>query len=212
MTSKKPGIIFLVVLVSVVTILASSGWSAFPETRSGFKAGGGLASIFGLDTFGQDWQESLAGGVFLDLKIWNKLHLEPEAIWFRKGSVYRLSLDQSEYREKLILDYLELPVLVKFYFLDLPGHKIYLCGGPSAALNLRARLKVTFDGLEESVEVDNLKGTDFLLNAGAGTEIKLKSGFIIIELRYGHGMKSISTETEGEVRNKNLVILAGYKF
>jgi hypothetical protein len=212
MISRKPGIFVLLVFISIITILASSGWSAFPETKFGFKAGGGLANIFGQDTFEQRWQESLAGGVFLDFNVWKKFHVEPEVIWFRKGSVYRLSLDQSEYREKLILDYLEFPVLIKFYLLDLPGRKIYLYGGPSVALNLRARLKVTFDGIEESVEVDNLKGTDYLMNAGAGTEIKLKSGFVIFELRYGHGLKSISTETEGDIRNKNLVVFVGYKF
>jgi len=212
MVRNKWGIFILVDFIFLITFSINSAWSAFPPIKFGFKTGGGLANIFGRDTYDQHWQEALAGGMFLNLPVQKRLQLEPEVIWVRQGSVYRLNLDQSAYQEKLILDYLEFPVLVKFYFLNFSRYKLYLGAGPSVAVNLRAKLRVTFDGLEESVEVNNLKGMDCLLNAGAGAEVNLKTGFIIFEFRYKYGLKSISTETETDVRNKSLVLLAGYKF
>ncbi|MGB9893962.1 MAG: hypothetical protein ACPLRA_06070, partial [Candidatus Saccharicenans sp.] len=69
-----------------------------------------------------------------------------------------------------------------------------------------------FDDLKESVSVDNLKGTDFLLNGGAGVEFRLKKGGLILELRYNHGLKSISSEADEDIKNKGLFLLAGYQF
>lgn len=209
---KTSGIFSSLIFLFMVIVSASFLWAALPSVKFGIKAGGGLANIFGQDTFDQKWQESLACGIFLDLTIYQKFRAGTEVIFFRKGSIYRLNVNQIEYREKLILDYLEIPVFLKLYFFESSRYRFYLYGGPSAGFNLKARLKVTFDGLEESVEVDNLKGTDYLINAGTGAELKLKSGFIVFELRYNYGLKSISTETEGDVRNKSLVLLAGYRF
>jgi len=183
-----------------------------PGVKPGFKLGGGLANNFGQDTYEQKWQGTLAGGLFVDLRLNKRLGAEVEVLFFRKGSVYRLNLDGSEYREKYILDYLEIPVFVKFFVLEKDRYNFYLYAGPSIGFNLGARLKVTFDGLEESVSVDNLKGADLLLNGGAGVEYKLKDSSLILELRYNQGLKSISTETEEDFRNKALVILVGYRF
>jgi len=183
-----------------------------PGVKPGFKLGGGLANNFGQDTYEQKWQGALAGGLFVDLRLNKRLGAGVEVLFFRKGSVYRLNLDGSEYREKYILDYLEIPVFVKFFVLEKDRYNFYLYAGPSIGFNLGARLKVTFDGLEESVSVDNLKGADLLLNGGAGVEYKLKDSSLILELRYNQGLKSISTETEEDFRNKALVILVGYRF
>lgn len=205
-------IFFILMTIIALTLLSVPAQGANLNIRPGFKLGGGLSNNFGADTFDQSWQPSLMAGIFFDLAIASQLRAALELNFVRRGSLYRLESDGLEYRERYLLDYLEVPLLVKFY--PLPGRKpaFYIYGGPAVALNLRARLKVTFDDLEESVEVDNLQGTDILAQAGAGVTLALGPGNLLLELRYSHGLKTIATEPEAEFRNKSLAILAGFRF
>lgn len=197
---------FLLFLLLTADLLAGM------EIRPGFKLGGGLSNLFGQDTYQQEWQLSLQAGVFFELHSRYRLALATELNFLRKGSVYRLDSDGLDYRERYILDYLEFPVLVKYYFASLKKAEFYVYAGPSVALNLKARLRVTFDDLEETVEVDNLQGTDLLLLGGAGAALKLAPGNLMLEARYSHGLKSVATEPEADIRTKSLLFLAGFRF
>lgn len=199
-------------MLFLALLLSTSGLAAGIMIRPGFKLGGGVANNFGQDTYQQQWQVSLQAGLFVELYLRNRLSAQAELNFVRKGSVYRLDSDGLEYVERYLFDYLELPVLVKYYFASVKRLNFYVYAGPSVALNLKARLRVTFDDLEETVVVDNLQGTDLLLNGGAGAAISLKPGSFILEARYSHGLKSVATEPGADIRNKSLLLLAGFKF
>lgn len=202
---------FLLVCSLGLLILASepaAGMTAHP----GFKLGGGFSNNFGQDTYQQQWQTSLQAGLLVELSLRKRLAALAELNFVRKGSVYRLDSDGLEYAERYLFDYLEVPVLVKYYFAGVKNIQFYVYAGPSVALNLKARLRVTFDDLEETVEVDNLQGTDLLLNGGAGAALTLKPGRLLLEARYSYGLKSVATEPEADIRNKNLLFLAGFSF
>ncbi len=205
---KKQVFLSLFLLLLLLTADLTAGMKISP----GFKTGGGVSSLFGQDTYQQGWQASLQTGVFFELLSRYRLALATELNFVRKGSVYRLDSDGLEYRERYIFDYLELPVLVKYYFASLKKAEFYVYAGPSVALNLKARLRVTFDGLEETVEVENLQGTDLLLLGGMGAAIKLAPGNIILEVRYNQGLKSVATEPEADIRTKSLLLLTGFRF
>ncbi|MGQ9800871.1 MAG: porin family protein [Candidatus Saccharicenans sp.] len=209
---QRENIFFILMTVFALILLSVPGQGANLNIRPGFKLGGGLSDNFGADTFGQSWQPSFMAGVFVDLAFASRLGAALELNFVRRGSLYRLESGGLEYRERYMLDYLEVPLLVKFYLLQGRNPELYIYGGPAMALNLRARLKVTFDDLEESVEVDNLQGTDLQAQAGAGATLALGPGSLLLEFRYSHGLKTIATEPEAEVRNKSLAILAGFRF
>ncbi|NPV84259.1 MAG: PorT family protein [Candidatus Aminicenantes bacterium] len=199
-------------MIFLALLFLASDLTAGIMIRPGFKLGGGISSNFGQDTYQQRWQTSLQAGVFVELYLRNRLSALVELNFVRKGSVYRLDSDGLEYVERYLFDYLEVPVLVKYYFASMKRLQFYAYAGPSVALNLKARLKVTFDDLEETVVVDNLQGTDLLLNGGAGAAMTLKPGSLILEVRYSHGLKSVATEPEADIRNKSLILLAGFRF
>lgn len=205
---KKRGLLICFLGLLILT----SDLAAGVVIRPGFKLGGGVSSNFGQDTYQQQWQTSLQAGVFVELALQNRLAAQAELNFVRKGSVYRLDSDGLEYVERYLFDYLELPVLVKYYFASVKRLDFYVYAGPSVALNLKARLKVTFDDLQETVVVDNLQGTDLLLNGGAGAVVSLRPGSLILEARYSHGLKSVATEPEADIRNKSLLLLAGFRF
>ncbi|HAR35910.1 MAG TPA: hypothetical protein DCR87_03195 [Acidobacteria bacterium] len=209
---NKKDILFILLTITALILLSVPGQGASLNIRPGIKLGGGLSDNFGADTFGQSQQPSFMVGLFVDLDITSCLETAVELNFVRRGSLYQLESNGLVYRERYLLDYLEMPLLLKFYFLRGRKPELYIYGGPAVALNLRARLKVTFDDLEESVAVDNLQGTDLLAQAGAGATLALGPGRCLLELRYSHGLKTIATEPEAEVRNKSLVILAGFRF
>lgn len=200
------------IMFFLALFLLTSELAAGITLRPGFKLGGGVSNNFGQDTYQQQWQTSLQAGLLVELSLGKRLAALAELNFARKGSVYRLESDGLEYVERYIFDYLELPVLVKYYFGSIRKLQFYVYAGPSVALNLKARLNVTFDDLEETVEVDNLQGTDLLLNGGAGAALTLKPGQLLLEARYSHGLKSVATEPEADIRNKSLLLLAGFRF
>ncbi len=202
----------LFLITSILILFLSAGLQAGIRVSPGFKLGGGISSIFGQDTYQQEWQPSLQVGLSVELTLKGPLAAAVELNFVRRGSVYRLEADGLDYRERYLFDYLEVPFLAKFYFASARKMTFYVYAGPSVALNLKARLRVTLDDLEETVEVDNLQGTDLLLTGGAGTTISLKPGSLILEARYCHGLKSVATEPEADLRNKGLVFLAGFRF
>ncbi|MGB9906659.1 MAG: porin family protein [Candidatus Saccharicenans sp.] len=205
-------IILILVTVLGLFLVEVPGAEANINLRPGFKLGGGLSSNFGADTFDQSWQPSFMAGVLVELSLTSRLGAGLELNFVRRGSLYRLESDGLVYRERYLLDYLEVPLLVKFNFLRGRKPELYIYGGPALALNLRARLKVTLDDLEEAVAVDNLQGPDLLAQAGAGAALALGPGCLLLELRYSHGLKTIATEPEADIRNKSLVVLAGFRF
>ncbi|MCR4395325.1 MAG: PorT family protein [Candidatus Saccharicenans sp.] len=211
MGHRKKTILILVTVLALF-LVEVPGAEANINIRPGFKLGGGLSSNFGADTFDQSWQPSFMAGVLVELSLTSRLGAGLELNFVRRGSLYRLESDGLVYRERYLLDYLEVPLLVKFNFLRGRKPELYLYAGPALALNLRARLKVTLDDLEEAVAVDNLQGPDLLAQAGAGAVLALGPGCLLLELRYSHGLRTIATEPEADIRNKSLVILAGFRF
>ncbi len=195
-------------LLPVISLSLQAARPFIPGVKLGF----GQATVFGQDTFEQKWQTGWGVGISLEYFIIGPLSLQAELNFSRKGSTYRLNSDGLEYSEKYILDYLEIPVLARFYLRRNLMPEIYFYAGPSAAFNLKARLKVSLDDLEETVEVDNLRGMDFLLNAGAGLSFPVKPVAIILEARYSRGLKSVVTEPEADLRNKSFLALVGFKF
>lgn len=199
-------------ILSAALLLLAADRAAGATFKPGLKLGGGLTNIFGQDAYQQEWQLSLYAGISVEFPVIKKLAATVELDFVRKGSVYRLEEDGLEYRERYIFDYLEVPVLVKYCFAGAKKMEFYVYAGPSVALNLKARLRVTFDDLEETVDVDNLQGTDLLLTGGAGTAVSFKPGSLILEMRYSHGLKSVATEPGADIRNRSLLLLAGFKF
>ncbi len=210
MISRRAKRSFLI--LSAVLWLLAVDQAAGASFKPGLKLGGGLANIFGQDAYRQEWQLSFFAGISVEFPVIKRLAATVELDFVRKGSVYRLEEDGLEYRERYLFDYLEVPVLVKYCFDGAKKMEFYVYAGPSVALNLKARLRVTFDDLEETVEVDNLGGTDLLLTGGVGTAVGFKPGSLILEVRYSHGLKSVATEPGADIRNRSLLLLAGFKF
>jgi hypothetical protein len=201
-----------ILLVAGSAVLLFSGPVRAEVAGFGVKAGLSYANIHGRDVYDQRYRMGFGAGAFLTFGLGSSFAVQPEVLFVMKGSKYSNGSGADAYRETLGLDYIEVPILIKF-FLPLAGSfRFHLFAGPSLAFKLRARVKATFGGETEVETLDNVKNTDFGLAAGVGLEHPLGRGRLTLDVRYTAGMSSLSKGTGDDIKNGALGLFSGYSF
>ena len=168
----------------------------------GAKAGLNFATISGDGTDGIDPIIAFHVGAVAEFPIFENFSLQPELLYSAQGAE-----DTAEgMTVKAKLNYLNIPVIGKYYFTDAFSLEI----GPQIGFLLKADVEA------EGVSVDAkdlFKSTDFGLNFGVG--YKLNNG-LNFSARYNLGLSNINDfDDEGEdFKNQNSVfqISIGYFF
>ena len=201
-----------ILLVVGSAILRFSGQVCAEVTGFGVKAGLSCANIHGHDVYEQRSRMGFGAGAFLTFGLGSSFAVQPEVLFVMKGSKYSNGSGADVYRETLSLDYIEVPVLIKFFLPVAGSFRLHLFAGPSLAFKVRARVKATFGGETEVETLDNVKNTDLGLAAGVGLEHPLGRGRITLDLRYTAGTGSLSKGTGDDIKNEALGLFAGYSF
>ncbi len=188
----KKILFFICLLGAVVTAQA--------QLKFGAKVGLNISNVTG-DIEDTKSKVGPLFGVFAFYSVSDKLAIQPELLYSMQGcKVDAYTGDGYETEEvKLHLDYLLVPIMVKFY----PITGLSLQAGPQFGFLTRAK----FD--DEDLK-DDVKKFDFALNLGAGYELENGLG---IDLRYGFGLTDANKEDEmGEAKNGVFSIALSYRF
>lgn len=159
------------------------------------KAGINLAyqSIKGVN--GEKGRAGFQGGVGFNIPMGTGVFsLQPELNFIQKGTTIRTQGAQPGYN----LNYLELPVLAKFR-----AGMVYFNAGPSLGLLLGQS-----DHSKQAL--GSLKKLDFGVQMGGGVAIPAGTGRLIIDARYTLGLSNISDVKGGNIRNRGIMLSAGY--
>ena len=151
-----------------------------------------------------DWQPRGVFGGFVTWRFISWLELQPEVLYAMKGAK-----SDEIVEAKLLLDYLEVPVLARVT----RGASIryYIAGGPSVGLLLRAKTRADFGGSVEEIDIkDDLEPVDFSVVVGGGVEF----GSIVVDGRYTHGLTNIEqpSSNDQEIKNRAVSVTIGIKF
>lgn len=159
------------------------------------------------------------GGAFLTYDLNRQFALQPEILYVSKGSEKSLFIFTAYWD----IDYLEIPVLLKFD-LDPEGsiHPL-LFAGPALDILLNSEI----GALGESIDVsDGMKSIDFSIALGGGVDYK----HFVFDVRYTLGLANtidaakvnritgfqpgddFYLEGDPEVKNRNLSFMFGVKF
>lgn len=198
-------ITFLTLVLIVGIVIQSNAQAGF---RVGLKGGLNFANI---DTdISTDSRTGYHIGAFATVKI-TKFAIQPELIYSAQGN--QLSADGFD-DLKSKFNYLNIPVMVKFYLLG----GLNLQAGPQFGFLTSARSdRPVFDPLNNGFTVDedadvrdSFKGSDISLGLGAGWDLPFG---LTADVRYNLGLSDISDE-EGadEVKNQVFQISVGYRF
>jgi hypothetical protein len=189
----------------LATLLFTGGRASAQDTRFGVRGGLNLSTVqnetgSGSESF--DRRQGLVAGAFFSLPVgW--VTLQPEVLYTSKGA----ALDVQGIDSKLVLDYLEVPVLARWPL----GRRLYVAAGPALAWRLKAASRTKFSGATEEIDVaDTVRRND----VGVVGAIGLRFGVFVVDGRYTHGVLDIDSDTDDEVRVKNraITISAGISF
>ncbi|MBC7363791.1 MAG: PorT family protein [Candidatus Aminicenantes bacterium] len=172
----------------------------------------GKAALFGADCYRQGWKTIFSGGLTAEISFWKNFNLETGVMFLPGGAIYKSGDEETGYQETVSLDYVDIPLLAKYYFWQRKSLNGYLAIGPAVLLNIGARLEVVSAGEKFSVNLDSLKGKELSFNLMAGAELKTGPVIFLFELVYNLGTNSISREAEEEVRNRRFLCFFGFRF
>jgi hypothetical protein len=158
-------------------------------------------------------------GAYYDIKLSDYFDLQPEINFIQRGYWF----DQTplyDTRYKIKINYLELPLIIKYKapvnFININVHT-----GPFAAIKLNATGHLEYEGIQKIESLDCVKDFDYGMVMGLGSEFKVGTGQMLIDLKFNWGLHNMMSQPDdyidlyedpGRVRNLSLILLTGYRF
>ncbi len=228
---KKLIIIFVLILSVVFVFSAGSVFAQY--AYFGLKAGLSMGTFHGDDSDAADWAMSekksrlgITAGVYSTIVLAKIFALQPEALYTQKGAVYTYSEVGYEETLKIKMDYVEIPLLFKFYVPMAGPVKINIFAGPEIAVNIVHKYKYEEEdsGITSYTEEGDIKDAfggiletstlDYGAVFGAGAEFIVKGIQMSVEARYALGLAN-SLDVAGitfDLKNSSLQVLYGIGF
>lgn len=189
--------------LAVALIMGVSAANA-QEFTYGVKAGANLANVTNMEA---DMKISLYAGAFAEYKFNDWLAVSPELLYSRQGAAYSEGGDKFKYR----FNYINLPVLAKFYVID--GLSIDV--GPQFGYMLNARVWGKVDGETATVDFEDAADVElnkFDIGIVAGATYNITEN-IFVQARYNFGLTDGIKDNPGKAaKNSVIQIGAGYRF
>ncbi|MBD3220604.1 outer membrane beta-barrel protein [bacterium] len=179
----------------------------------GFKGGVGLTQHQGTEprefdyTVGSSMRRGLAGGVFLTLPITRRFALQQEVLYVQKGSRQDIGVDIFEIPTVLDvtydMDYIEIPLMMRYHWLTGRGLNVYTLGGFGFALKVHDRYVLSgevSDGdesipLRADADMSEVDLFDFFFTYGAGVEVPLGGQRLLLEYRFDLSLQQLPLPT-----------------
>lgn len=179
-----------------LAVLALATGTAFAQNFNlGIEAGANASNLVGSDVskVGSSLSSKLGfvGGGFLCLNFGNSFGIRPEVLYEQKGTAFSGTTSTTE------LDYIEIPVLLKFG-LGTPMFNPAILVGPAFSWNMLAQSNGT--------NIPNINTSDIGLIGG----VELDFDKFLVSGRYELGLDNVSQNSN--VQNGTLTFLVGYSF
>ena len=210
---KKLGMLGILVLGAVSTQTPASGQVI------GFKVGATFSNLSVDNTPDATEQNTLTqfgGGGFIRFGF-GSLVLQPELLVITKGSEVDVAAGTDDDLE-LKLDYLEIPVLLRFGLGSSSSFSPYALVGPTFSFEIDCTARADADDTDDfeadcddDADIFERSSFDFGVTGALGFEVRAGPGNILFEGRYTHGFTNISdTGDNAEVKNRSFALFAGY--
>ena len=181
----------LIVLFAISGILNSI---EAQEINYGLKAGLNMSNLSGV----QDDTNNLISfhaGIFAKINFSEKFAFQPELLYSKQGT------ENQEVDAKVKLDYLTMPIMVKYYL----GDKFSLEAGPQMSFLLND--KAVFNNSDLPDFETDAESFDFGFNIGLGLDLTKN---LVTQLRYNFGITTVVENPD--VKTSVLQVSLGYKF
>ena len=201
------------------TIMLSVTATQAQEVRLGAKGGVNFATIGGDNT---EDLESLTGfhlGALVEIPVTERFAIQPEVLYSAQGSKIENKILDVTATAKSKLDYINLPVMAKYYVVD----GLALEAGPQVGFLVSAESELDLDGIDPTIAQaiedefgsgdisDSVNSID--LGLAVGASYRLPMG-VFFGARYTLGLSDINDINGYDGKNQNNVfqLSAGYSF
>ena len=160
-----------------------------------------LSNFRGTEDTPWNFKMGFQGGIGIEFDLSNKMLVEFNVLYMKKGSVDR---SMSPYK-KHALNVISVPVLIRAKLFN--GSSPFVAAGIEFANKLSYNLK---EQVNEPVDLSGtIKGLDFGIIFGGGYEIELEEElFLFFELRYHLGLRNLLIEPlDGQTRKTSAIVI-----
>ena len=201
-----------VTLTSFIVFFMSS-FSLYGQGGIGFgaKAGMNYGNISGPEVE-KEWinRMALVAGVFVSFNLNSFFAIQPEVLYSRKGPKWDGQFEGKPFKATAEFDYIDVAFLAKG-LIPISANSTFrlnLFSGPYVGIKQKAKLKYEWGGESGENELEHIKDKDFGLVFGGGFDFEIGMGRLLVDLRYGMSLSSISKEEE--IKNKVFSVMLGY--
>lgn len=202
-------------LVAAIAVLGISQTDA--QVKFGVKAGPQLSNLVGNDDIDSESKFGIQAGAYANIRISESFAFQPEVLYSMQGakqeSTQDLGIGTYRVEDKVKLDYINVPLMVKWYAYDGLNFEF----GPQVGFNVSAKAEgerrlISGEGDSQIMtsydqDIDDVESVDFGLNIGAGYELPMGLNFGV---RYGLGLTEIVKDSD--VKNSVFSFGIGYSF
>lgn len=198
----------------LATVLLITGTLTFLQAQIGLGLRGGLTWAKAEleednDKFNNDYLLGYTGSLFAEIGISDAFAIQPEVSFLQKG--YKNTIeDDGKYERKLLMNYLEVPVLAKWR-IGSETIKAQLLLGPTVGYALDGTIKA--NGEKTDIDFDDVKRLDIGVLVGAGFDIPLGPGSVFVDGRYGWGITNLNDAANADDyhwHNRTISVGVGY--
>ncbi len=202
--------IFLILFAAATLVQAQSELSFGPTIGINFATIGGKDADQLVNNLSS--KTGLYIGGFMNYQFSSMFALQPEIAYTMKGA----TAASQGVNYTFSLNYIEVPVLLKFYIPIQGANNITptLFAGPAFAFNVASNVEASANGQNQTADLSSqTKGFDFGLAFGGGVGFKVGTGSLDFSVRYTLGMTSFDNSGNNlTLTNGTLAIIAGYGF
>ena len=183
----------------------------------GVMAGVNLAKLSGEDITSADNRTGFLGGIFVTFHVTNSFAIQPEVIYSQKGFADNSDPD---FDATFKLDYIDVPVLLRFGIPVVGPIRPFFVAGPSFGLQVKCGVGASGEGVSASIDCDELgdqiglefqkKSFDMSGVVGAGVDFRLGGQTLMLGARYQHGFSDVIEDAA--VKNRTWSVVAGLGF
>ncbi len=206
-------LILPMLLAAVVAAANEPDTGGFTRISLGLKGGLALAQHQGVKihdmeyTVGSSMRRGMAAGMFLTLPVTCRFALQQEFLYVQKGSSQEIGVEIFDIPTLLDvsydMDYIEIPVLLKYHWLIERSVDVYSLAGFAFALKIHDhyRLSGTVDDGTEAIplradsDMSEVDLFDFVFTYGLGLEVPVDGLRLLLEYRFDLSLQTLPLPT-----------------
>jgi hypothetical protein len=198
-------------ILSAVAVVFAMGISNAQEIDFGAKVGVNFAKLTGDNVEDTDGRTGINVGITGEYMFNPTFALQVEALYSQQGLQSETTIAGQTFEQKLKLDYINVPVLAKFYIGE-SGFSVE--AGPQIGFLVSDKYEVNGENVDEELDAETID-----LSAGGGLAYKFKEGTTLeglsANVRYMIGLSNVFKDGDtfgDDITNSVLAISVGYKF